>query len=223
MFEEELELEKKEQSWGPLLLVIVFVGVIVGVLGYYVLEMRKGLPADEATVIVEKVLKAKTPTLVFRAGKVEASGSEQPKDPHYKVLEKAGLVKLTNVNWATNDVVVTEQGQKVFSSIAGFKTKENADKTIGYEVPLATRKFIKIDSITLKNPTNATVEYEWKWEPNQVGDLFDVDSDSLKGFSTWDHQKLIDKYGADFYHAGPKKQTINLVKGDKGWEINTGF
>lgn len=221
MFEQELELEKKS-SWGPLILVVGLVGLIVGVIGYYVFEWQKGISQAEATTVIEAQLKAKTSILEFRSGKVQA-GAEQPKDPHYKVLEKAGLVTLKNVSWDTNIVTVTDAGEKLFASIPGFEKKNNPDNTVSYLVPLATRKLLKIDSAKISNPTSAKVEYEWQWEPNQVGNLFDLNGDNLKSFSTWDHQKLIDKYGADFYHAGAKKEALDLTKGDKGWQINTGY
>lgn len=222
MFEQELELEKRS-SWGPLILVIALVGSIVGVLGYYVVQFKKGISQAEATTVIEAQLKAKAPVLVFRSGKVQASGAEQPKDPHYKVLEKAGIVTLKNVSWDTNIVVVTEAGGKMLSQIQGFSKKQNADNTWSYEVPLATRKLVKIDELKLNNPGSATVSYEWQWVPNQMGDLFDVSSGNLKSYSTWDRQKLIDRYNADFYHSDPKKETLQLTKGDKGWQVNTGY
>lgn len=222
MFEQELELEKKS-SWGPLILVIALVGTIVGVIGYYAFQLKKGLSQAEATAIVERQLRAKAPTVSFRSGKVEASGAEQPKDPHYKVLQKAGLLTVKDVNWQTNIVTVTEGGEKTFASIQGFSKKTNADNTLTYVVPLATRKLLKIDSITIVNPTSARVEYEWQWVPNQIGDLFDLGGENLKSYTTWDHQKLIDKYGADFYHSASKKEVLNLVKGDKGWELASAY
>jgi hypothetical protein len=32
---------------------------------------------------------------------------------------------------------------------------------------------------------------------------------------------LIDKYGADFYHAAPTRASVNLMRTDKGWKIAT--
>jgi len=221
MFEQELELEKRS-SWGPLLLVLVLVGSILGLAGYYIFQLKKGISQAEATTVIEAQLKAKVPNVTFRSGKVQANGGEQPKDPHYKVLEKAGLLKLTNVSWDTNIVIVTDAGEKLFASIPGFTKKKNLDNTWTYEVPLATKKLVKIDGLKLLNPNSATVEFEWQWMPNQVGDLFDVGSGNLSSYSTWDRQKLIDRYGADFYHAEAKKETLSLAKGDKGWELNTG-
>jgi len=222
MFEQELQLEKKS-SWGPLILVVALIGTIVGIIGYYAFELKKGFSSAEATTLIEAQLKTRTPVLHFHSGKVVASTDDQPKDPHYKVLEKAGLVKLTNVSWNTNVVAVTEAGDKAFSSIEGFKKWKEADGNWAYDVPLATRKLEKIDSITMKGPAAATVEYEWKWYPNVVGNLFDIESADMKNFTTWDHQKLIDKYGADFYHAAAKKEVLNFNKGDKGWQLTTAY
>ena len=222
MFEQELELEKRS-SWGPLLLVLALVGSIIGLVAYYAIQLKKGLPAEEATAIVETQLRTKMPSVHFRSGKVIATNQDEAKDPHYRLLEKAGYLKLTNVNWNTNQVVVTEAGDKAFAAVPGFKKWKNPDNTWSYELPLASRKLVKIDSIVLNNPNSAKVEYEWKWEPNSLGNLFDAGTDTVKTFNTWDRQKLIDRYGADFYHADAKKEALNLAKGDKGWAVNTGF
>jgi xanthosine utilization system XapX-like protein len=85
MFEQELELEKKS-SWGPLLLVLALVGVIVGLIGYYAFPMKKGISETEATAVIENQLKASVPRVHFHSGKVVASMDDQPKDPHYRVL-----------------------------------------------------------------------------------------------------------------------------------------
>lgn len=225
MFEEELELEKKSSSWGPLLLVLVFVGCIVGGIGYYIVSM-KGLTQAEATTIVERQLKIKTPALTFQAGKVDKTEAE---DPQYKVLVKAGLLSMPEAdkkaknakNVTTATVEVTDSGDKVFASINGLTKKKNTDDTTTYAMPVATRKLIKIDSITMNRPGDATVVYEWQWVPNQIGDLLDLNNEELQSYSTWDRQKLIDKYGADFYHSATKQDTLNLTKGDKGWELKS--
>ena len=49
MFEQEIELEKGKGGWGPMLLVVVLIGCIVGGIGYYVYQMKKGLSPQEAS------------------------------------------------------------------------------------------------------------------------------------------------------------------------------
>lgn len=210
---------EKRSSWGPLLLVLALVGSIVGGIGYYWFQMKKGLSQDEATTIITEQLKTKSASVHFHTGKVVASMDEQPKDPHYKLLAKAGFLNVKDVNWNTILASLTPAGDKAFSNLPGFKKWENPDKTVSYEIPLATRKLIKINSIELNGPSAAKVEYEWKWQTNKIGDLFDASSSTVKTFSTWDRQKLIDKYGADFYHGDAKKEVLRLVKGDKGWQL----
>ena len=48
-----------------------------------------------------------------------------------------------------------------------------------------------------------TIEYTWKWVPNQMGDLFDAGGSLVKGFNLWDRETLINKYEADFYNGKP--------------------
>jgi hypothetical protein len=218
LFEQEIAMEKRS-SWGPLLLVVVLIGAIVGGVGYYAYQMKKGLSQEEATTLINDQLKSKAVNVHFHAGKVVSDMSEQAKDPHYKLLAKAGYLDVKDVNWNTIVATVTPAGDKEFSALPGFKKYDNADKTVTYEIPIASRKLLKIDSVAMNGPSAAKVEYEWQWETTKVGSLFEASSDTVKGFSTWDRQKLIDKYGADFYKGDPKKQIVSVVKGDKGWKI----
>lgn len=220
LFEQEVEMEKRS-SWGPLLLVLVLIGSIVGGIGYYVLEMRKGLSQEEASAIINDQLKGRVAKLDFHVGKVESSMNEQPKDPHYKLLAKAGLITVKDLSWNSIQATVTDVGEKEFAAVPGFKKWKNTDGTWTYEVPLASRKLVKINSITLNGPSLAKVEYEWAWDPTKFGNMFDADGDTVKAFNTWDRGKLIQKYGADFYHAAPTKVVLRLQKGDKGWKMAT--
>jgi hypothetical protein len=218
LFEQEVEMEKRS-SWGPLLLVIVLIGSIVGGIGYYVLEMKKGLSQEEASTIINQLLSERVARLDFHVGKVTSSINEQAKDPHYKVLAKAGYLTIKDTGWDSIVATVTDAGEREFAASPGFKKSKNPDDT--YQIVLATRKLVKIDSITLNGPSLARVEYEWQWEPTTFGNLFDAEGETLKGFNTWDRGKLIQKYGADFYHSAPKKEVLRMRKGDKGWKIAT--
>jgi hypothetical protein len=220
LFEQEVAMEKRS-SWGPLLLVIVLVGSILGGAGYYILEMKKGLSQEEASAVINEQLKGRVARLDFHVGKVEASMNEQPKDPHYKLLAKAGYLTVKDLSWNSISATVTDAGEKEFAAVPGFKKWKNPDGTWTYEVPLATRKLAKINNITLNGPSLAKVEYEWQWAPTKFGDLFDASGETLKSFNTWDRGKLIQRYGADFYHAAPTKEMLRLQKGDKGWKLAT--
>ncbi len=218
LFEQEVAMEQKS-SWGPLLLVMALVASIVGGIGYYWFQMKKGLSQDEATTIITEQLKSKGVSVHFHTGKVVSGLDEQAKDPHYKLLAKAGYLDVKDVSWNTIVASLTPAGQKDLSSIPGYKTWSNTDKTTSVEVPLASRQLVKIESIELKGPSAAKVEYTWQWKTNKVGDLFEASSQTVKNFNTWDRQKLIDKYGVNFYHEPPKKESVQLIKDDKGWKL----
>jgi hypothetical protein len=100
------------------------------------------------------------------------------------------------------------------------KTRES-DNTDLYVVPLAERRLVAISKVTMINIERATVEFQWKWEPNKLGNLFDASGSLVKSFNTWDRATLIDKYGASFYHGDPSKVVVALTKASGNWQIAT--
>lgn len=221
MFEQEIEMEKRESSIVPLLLIVVLIVAIVGASLYFVAESRKVLTSAEATSVVQAILENQKPATVrFATGMIKASVSEKPHDPHYRLLEKAGLLKIGKDVKYTTPVSLTPQGQAFLGEIAGVKESKDKDGNSEYVVPLGQRKLVEISKITMISPSKATVEYSWKWDTTKAGELFDASGPAVKAFNTWDRSTLIDKYGANFYHSAPTKVALSLVKSNKGWQIN---
>ena len=222
MFEQELEMEKKSSSVIPLLLMLVLIVGIVGVALYFVAESRRVLSTAEATPVVQGIMEGqKAPTLHFQTGDIKASVSDRLKEPNYRLLEKEGYIKIGKPSAEKTPVSLTPQGQALLADIAGVKQSKTKDGNDDYIVPLAHRKLLQIGRIMMLSPSKAAVEYSWKWEPTKAGDVFDAAGPAVKGFSTWERSTLIDRYGADFYHADPTKTVMALVKTDKGWEVST--
>ncbi len=224
MFESEEQLEKSTGgstgSFRFLIILLVIIAVVGGGIYLYVRQVDKPLTQEQAASIINAILRAKGPAFVhFHTGLVQPSVDEKPRDPHYKLLEKAGYLKLAPAYGGGLKVEMTPLGEGTFSKFPEFQKAKAADGTIAYAVPLAQRQLVAIDKVVTHSPSSATVEYTWKWVPNQVGEDFDASGKLVQTFNTWDRAKLIDKYGVDFYHASPPKTTVNLVKGAKGWEI----
>jgi hypothetical protein len=223
MFEQELELERKSSSVVPLLLIIALAGVIVGTAGYWYVQSKKVLTQPEATAVVNSIMKAQGPAVLrFHTGHVKSSINEKTRDPHYKLLEKAGYLKLSPVKgtFETFDIALTPKGEKELTAFPEFQKAQEKDGTTAIQVPLARRNLVEITNITMNGPSLARVEYKWKWEPTTLGDVFDANGQMIKSFSIWETQALIEKYGANFYHGDAKKVVLNLVKNDKGgWQI----
>lgn len=222
MFEQELELEKKSSSVVPLLLILALVGVILGTVGYWVVQSKKVLTQQDATTVVTAILKAQGPAVLrFHTGTVKSSINEKPRDPHYKLLEKAGLVKVAAAKKGdVYNIALTPKGEKELTAFPEFQKSEEKDGSLALTVPLARRKLVQVSKVTMNGPSMAKVEYSWQWEPTPVGDLFDANGTLVKNFNIWDTQTLIEKYGANFYHAGAKRTVVNLAKNDKGaWQV----
>lgn len=221
MFEQELELEKRESSIVPLLLIVTLIVAVVAVSLYFVVESRKVLTMTEATPIVLAALDSQGPATVrFQSGMIE-SASAKTLDPHYRLLQEAGYIKVGKGKNGKLPISLTPQGQAFLDKIAGVKKSKRKDENDEYVVPLAQRKLVEIGKITMITSSKAAVEYSWKWETNPAGELFDATGPAVKSFNTWDRATLIDKYGAAFYHAAPTKATMALVKNDKVWQVAT--
>jgi hypothetical protein len=221
MFEQEVELEKRESSVVPLLLIVALIVSIVGVAGYYLWQNKQVLSAADAGNVITAALKAQGPAAVrFHTGMVKASVEEKPDGPHYRLLQKAGIVKLGKMSGRTTPIFITAQGEKLLAEIPDVEKTKEKDGTDLYVVPLANRKLVEISKITMLSPERAAVQYSWRWEPNRLGNLFDASGSLVKSFNTWDRATLIDKYGANFYHGEPTKVAVAMVKTNTGaWQI----
>jgi hypothetical protein len=223
MFEAEVEMEQRS-SFLPVLLLVCLVAAILGMVTYVVFQVRAKTPlsAQEASGIVTAALQGPGPAVIhFRSGRVVSSVAEKPGDPHYRLLEKAGIVRLAKAAGGAEIISLTPGGERLITALPGSKKWKESDGTFSYQVPLAQRQLVSIADIKMIGVNNATVAYVWKWVPNQMGDLFDAGGPLVKGFNLWDRQTLINKYEADFYHASPMKSTIALARTDSGWRVST--
>jgi hypothetical protein len=220
MFEQEIEMEKRESSVVPLLMIVGLIVSIVGIAVYYLLENRKVLSVPEAAPIVISALEAQGPAVLhFRTGIIKASVDEKTHDPHYRLLEKAGFIKIgKDVDYKT-PVALTPKGEAFLAELSGVQKSQDKDKSDLYTLPVAQRRLVEITKITMQSPSRALVEYTWKWETNKLGELLDASGPMVKGFNTWDRATLIQKYGANFYGEAPTKVVLAMVKGDKGWHV----
>jgi hypothetical protein len=223
MFEQELELEQKSSSIVPLLLILALAGVIVGTVGYWYVQSKKVLTQQDAATVVTAILKAQGPAVLrFHTGMVKSSINEKPRDPHYKLLEKAGYVKLAPVKGKGDvyNIALTPRGEKELPAFPEFQKGQEKDGTLAIQVPLARRQLVEVTKVTMNGPSMARVEYIWKWDPTTLGEVFDANGEMIKSFNLWDTQALIEKYGANFYHADARKVAVNLIKTDKGaWQV----
>lgn len=222
MFEDELKLEKESKALSfssPFLYIFLVIILIIGGVGYWMFTQQKDITPDQAKVVLESALKAKGSAVVhFHVGAVKASVDEKPRDPHYKLLEKAGFVKLASAKDGAVMVSLTPLGEGTFAKLPEFQKAKNPDGTEGVVVPLASRELAEVTKVTMTGPNTARVEYTWKWNPNKVGEVFDATGTTVKTFSQWDRATLIKSYGVDFYHE-QQKGSVNMMRTDKGWKI----
>jgi len=222
MFEAEVEMERRS-SILPLLLMMCLVAGIVGLATYVLFQVRGKTPlrAQDASAIVAAALQGPGPVVIhFRTGLIKPSVDEKPGDPNYRLLEKAGIIKLGKAAKGSVMVSITPEGERLMSGVPGFKKSKEADGTFSYQAPLAQRQLVSIAGVNMNGVDNATVEYTWKWVPNQLGDVFDAGGPLVKSFNLWERQTLINKYEVAFYNGEPTKSTLALARSGREWKIS---
>jgi hypothetical protein len=217
LFAAEIEMESKSSNFMPVLLIFGLIFVVGGTIFYLVKGARDVLTTPVATTTVERILETQGPATVrFSAGTVVASINEKPFDPHYRLLSKAGVITAKSKGANSVVVKVTDPGETLLGTIGGVQKQRNSDGTTSYLVPLAVRKLISVDKVTMIKPHLAQVDYTWKWEPNRLGEEFNASGSLVQSFTTWDRATLIKSYGVDFYHAAPAKASLVLMEGNNG-------
>ncbi len=222
MFEEELELEKKEGSgFGPIIVIVLMVGLLVGGVGYIIWQGTRTLKPEQATKVLTAALEKRGPATVrFQTGHLTYSNSvDSLTDPQYKLLEKLGVITTKTQKDGSMDVALTPDGEKRISAFSELKKKDDKDGTILYIVPLAKRVLVNVDKVTKVSSNTAEVEYTWKWQTNDLGKDFDTTGPAVQAFSTYERSVLIQKYGADFYTAKPQQVLVKMVNVSDGWQF----
>ena len=172
MFEAEIEMERRS-SFLPLLLMVCLLVLIVGTVAYVVFQVRSKTPlkAQQATPIVAAALqRSGPPTIHFSMGVVPA---EDANEPNYKLLQKAGIVKLAKPAKGNVMVSLMPEGETLLNGIPGFKKSEPKDGVFTCQAPVAERQLLGVAGVET-NGDQATVTYNWKWVPNALGDKFDA-------------------------------------------------
>ena len=220
MFEEEIKMQRESSYFVPLVLVIVLIAVIVGTIGYFVVP-SKSLSQEQATGLVSAYLEGQGPATVhFHVGLLEPSVNEKIRDPHYRLLEKAGILKLGRAKGDAIKVTFTPDGERKLAAIPGMVTNQNSDGSVGYTVPLAERQLAAVTKVTMSGRDLAYVQFTWRWVPNELGNVFDAAGPLAKSFNTWDRSTLIQKYGVAFYHVEPAQAALTFVRADdKSWKL----
>jgi len=222
MLEEEIKMQRESSYFVPLALVVVLIAVIVGTIGYFVVP-GKSLSQEQAAGLVSAYLAGQGPATVhFHVGVLQPSMDEKIRDLHYRLLEKAGILKLGKSKGEAINVAFAPEGERRLAAIPGVVKTKNSDGTDAYTVPLAEHQLAAVSKVTMSGRDVAVVQFTWKWTPNELGNAFDAAGPLVKSFNTWDRSTLIQKYGADFYHAPPTEVTIALMKTDQNvWQVAT--
>jgi hypothetical protein len=221
MFEQEIEMEKRQSAALPLLLIIALIVGLVGVSGYFLVQSRKVISPTDASQVVSDILKAQGPTTVsFHIGSVKERSDESVTDPRYRLLQKIGVIDIGKTRDEKTPVSLTAKGEELLKQIPGVTHSKEDDGKELLIVPLATRQLVQVMKVMMNGPERAAIQYSWKWQTNPIGENFDASGGKLSAFNTWDRIALIDKFGARSYQDPPVTVIVSVVKNQQGaWQI----
>lgn len=219
MFEQAIEIENKEGSrFGPFLIIVVLVGLFIGGFAVVIFQSRPTLKPEEATAAVESRLIASGPVSVsFRTGVVSYADADRPSDPQYKLLEEAGILKIAKAKGYAAQVELTPEGKQFLASLANVQTRPDKDNTTVHILPLASRKLVSVDNVIKLTPDHFQVQYTWAWRTTKAGDMFDIAGNLVQELPAYDRGRLIDQFGANYYHDEPAHASLVLKRDEKGW------
>jgi hypothetical protein len=224
MFEQEIEMEKKEgSSFGPILIIFLLIGLFVGGIGVVIFQSRQTLNPEAATAPIETRLNGAAPVSVtFHTGNVSYAAADKPTDPQYKLFQKAGILKIGKGKGYAAQVDLTTAGKQLLASLPNVQAVPDKNDTTAYTLPLASRKLVSVGKVTKLSQQRFQVQYTWAWRTTKAGDMFDIAGKLVQDLPTYDRSMLIDQHGANYYHSAPAQAAIVLTKGDKGWEPASG-
>jgi hypothetical protein len=220
MFEQEIEMEKKEgSSFGPVLIILLLIGLFVGGIGVVIFQSKLTVKPEEASAAIDAKLKAAAPvTVSFHTGNVSYAAADAPNGPQYKLFANAGILKISKGKDYAAQVDITPAGKKFLASLPDVKNMPDKNDTTLYIVPLASRKLISVGAITKLSQERFQVQYTWAWQPTMAGDMFDISGKPVQDLPSYDRSLLIDQHGAAYYHGAPSQSAILLTRGSHGWE-----
>jgi hypothetical protein len=215
MFEEEMKMEERSSSFGPMLLIVAVCLTIVGTAIYVTMQARKGMSQAEAKQAVTAMLAERGPSMLhFHTGLITYNSDQKPTDPEYALMQRAQLVTIEKRDNGVQ-VELTDIGSKMMDSVPGARHAKVADGTTEYHVPLGTRKLVAVTGVNVATPSAATIHYTWKWEPTALGDVFDLAGPYASGLDVWERADLA-KDGADLFHSAPVPDDYNATS---GWQL----
>ena len=129
-------------------------------------------------------------TIIVDLGYLNANCGQPPTTAKYALLEKAGLVSIGSTGTST-EVLTTTKGDQVFKRVgarrldmAGLKAQlgQAHCNVQNWVIPIASKDMLNM-TVNPAGDNAADVIYNWKWNPNEIGENFAADSDVYKSLS----------------------------------------
>lgn len=148
------------------------------------------LSKDEAKRILLTSDSELQKTIIVDVGYLNSRCGQPPTTAKYAVLEKAGIIRIGSTPTST-EVLTTRKGDQTFRKVGAHRLDTSGLKAqLGqancnvqnWVIPIASRDMLDM-TVTPAGDNGADVIYNWKWNPNEIGENFAAGSDVYKSLS----------------------------------------
>jgi hypothetical protein len=129
-------------------------------------------------------------TIIVDTGYLNSRCGQSPTSGKYALLEKAGILSIGSTGTST-EVLTTSKGDQVLKQVGAHRLDtSNLKAQLGqgncnvqnWVIPIASKDMLAM-TVTPAGDNAADVIYNWKWNPNEVGQNFAADSHIYRSLS----------------------------------------
>src|SRR5919108_5281831 len=144
------------------------------------------LDEEQAKTILQASDTGLQKTIFLDVGFLNAHCGQRVNSVKYALLQKAGIIAIKP--GYNTEVMTTEKGDRIFKAVGAQQVDTGKFKLVtgqqscnlrSWAVPIASKQMSEL-KITSSGSESAEVVYNWRWQPNEIGQAFTADSDFYK-------------------------------------------
>ncbi|PYX78826.1 MAG: hypothetical protein DMG66_04885 [Acidobacteria bacterium] len=157
------------------------------------------LDEQQAKAILQNSDTGLQKTIFVDVGFLNAHCGQPVNSVKYALLQKAGILGIKP--GYNTEVMTTEKGDRIFKAVGAQQVDTGRFKLVtgqqgcnlrSWAVPIASKQMSGL-KITSSGSESAEVVYNWRWQPNEIGQAFTADSDFYRSLPGRQRDLLVEE------------------------------